>query len=320
MANIQSIMTLPYFIAAIVVGLIVLTWSTDRFIGAAAAVAQRLGVSTFFIGLTVVAFGTSAPEMVVSLFAALEGAPGIAIGNVFGSNIANIGLVLGLTALIKPIPFGPGILRRELLFLVVLTVVVGGMVMDYQLSLGDSVILLALLSLFLVLLTQWQNPEDDLEDLDSDGQFGWQLFWLVVGLALLLASSRALVWGAVGVAEYWGVNETIIGLTIVAIGTSLPELATTVGSALKNKPGLAFGNVIGSNALNLLVVLPIPGLFGMVALPPELVDRDFLVMLGITLAFVALSLIFRPKVNRFSGVVLLGSYLAYIGYLVVLVV
>lgn len=308
-----------YPILAIIAGLIVLTLSTDKFINAAASIASRLNVSPFLIGLTVVAFGTSAPEMIVSTIAAYNGSPELAIGNVFGSNIANIGLVMGITALIAPLPFEKSILKKELFFLLALTVIIGGLVLDFDLSLGDSIILVALLVLFISLLMQWQNPEDGIEDVEIDESMAKSIFWLIIGLALLLASSRVLVWGAVSMAEILGISETIIGLTIVAIGTSLPELAATVGSALKNKPGMAVGNVIGSNIMNLLVVLPIPALFGTVVLQPELVWRDYMMVLGIAVLFFLLSMVFKPFINRISGTLLLVAYITYTAYLVYLI-
>lgn len=303
-------------VSAIILGLIVLTWGTDKFLGAASAIAKRFGVSTFLIGLTIVAFGTSTPEMVVSIFASLDGSAGLAIGNVLGSNVANIGLVLGLAALVSPIPFKPVVLKQELPFYMVVVFAVGALLFDGNLTLTDGITLIVLLLTFICLLVYWENvDEDGIEGINDTPSLTPHFIWFVVGLALLLGSSKILVWGAVEIATLWGVSETIIGLTIVAIGTSLPELATTIGSALKKQHGLAFGNILGSNILNLLCVLPIPAILAPGLLPEGIWPRDYLWMAGISLIFALFAFFNKTVIVRFAGLILLSIYLSYNAYL-----
>lgn len=303
----------------IVTGLIILVWSADRFVAGAAATAKNLGMSPLLIGLTIVSFGTSAPEILVSLMASLDQAGSLAIGNALGSNIANIGLVLGITALIAPLPVKSGILKKELPLLLAVTVLAGLLLYDLTLSLGDGLILIAALigCLYLFYRFQQASPDDDplLEESDAlpPMSTGKALFWLFVGLALLIASSRLLVWGAVQIATLLGVSELIIGLTIVAIGTSLPELAASVASALKKHHDIALGNVVGSNIFNLAAVMALPGFISPVTLEPLAFSRDYVMMLLITLALIGFCLLRRPfRISRGEGALLSASYVAYL--------
>ena len=308
-----------------IVGFAVLIWSADRFLSGAAATATNLGVSNIVIGLTVVSLGTSAPEIVVALIAALEGNAILAIGNAIGSNIANIGLVLGITAIVAPLPFSQNVLRRELPWLLGATVLAIVLIFDRELSFTDGVFLLAGLAYILWQLLrseQEAGPSEstlasELEELPEMKQSS-ALFWLFAGLAALLASAQLLVYAATQIALDLGISSMIIGLTIVAIGTSLPELAATVGAAIKGQPDIAIGNIVGSNILNILAVLAVPALISTTGLDFSALWRDSGMMLALTLmlALFAYGMNSRAVITRFEGLVML---LAWIGYNVLLV-
>lgn len=313
-------------IASILFGLILLVWAADRFVMGAAGLARSLGVPPLLIGLTIVGFGTSAPEILVSTMASLQGNPGLAVGNAIGSNIANIALILGTTALIAPLTVKSDILRREYPLLLFVSIGAYVLLLDGTLDVFDGVMLLSALvvsMLLLVRIGQHRGVSDPLADeieaeIPSDLGAAAAAGWFVLGLVLLLVSSRMLVWGAVEVATMLGVSDLVIGLTIVAIGTSLPELAASIMSALKNEHDLAIGNVIGSNLWNLLAVLGVPGLLAPGLVPPEAVDRDMLVMLGLTLALFAMGRSQRSRgiINRLEGGLLLACFIAYQGLLI----
>ena len=308
-----------------IVGFAVLIWSADRFLSGAAATATNLGVSNIVIGLTVVSLGTSAPEIVVALMAALEGNAILAIGNAIGSNIANIGLVLGITAIVAPLPFSQNVLRRELPWLLGATVLAIVLIFDRELSFTDGVFLLAGLAYILWQLLRSEQEADpaesalasELEELPEMKQSS-ALFWLFAGLAALLASAQLLVYAATQIALDLGISSMIIGLTIVAIGTSLPELAATVGAAIKGQPDIAIGNIVGSNILNILAVLAVPALISTTGLDFSALWRDSGMMLALTLmlALFAYGMNSRAVITRFEGLVML---LAWIGYNVLLV-
>ncbi|MFW6093401.1 MAG: calcium/sodium antiporter [Pseudomonadota bacterium] len=309
---------------ALIAGFIALVWSADRFLSGAASTASHLGVSKLLIGLTVVSLGTSAPEILVALAAALEGNPMLAVGNAVGSNIANIGLVLGITAMIAPLPFSKGVLRTELPWLLGATLLTLILLFDMKLSMLDGVVLLLGLAYILMRLLRHQGSgagvsealAEELEEL-PELSVGRAVTWLAVGLVVLLVSAEVLVWAAVEVAQWLGVGELIIGLTIVAVGTSLPELAATVGAALKGHTDIAIGNVVGSNILNLLAVLSVPALVSAPAIDIEVLWRDSGMMLALTLALAlfAYAIGSRPVITRFEGAVIL---LGWIGYNIVL--
>jgi cation:H+ antiporter len=312
--------------AAILIGLFILVWGADRFVLGAASLARILGVPPLLIGLTVVGFGTSAPEILVSTMAALEGSPGIAIGNALGSNIANIALILGVTALFSPLTVQSDMLRRE--YPILLAVSAGAFVLlaDGHLGRVDGLILLAGLILSMLLLVSIglrRRDHDPLaEEMEAEIPSGLTALaasgWFLVGLIALIISSRLLVWGAIEVAVTLGISDLVIGLTIVAVGTSLPELAAAVMSAVKNEHDLAIGNVVGSNIWNLLAVLGIPGLLAPGVIPPEVVNRDMLVMLALTLALFVMgrSKHTRGTINRLEGGLLLSCFIAYQGWIV----
>lgn len=314
---------------AVIFGLALLLWSADRFIDGAAVTARHYGMSPLLIGMLIIGFGTSAPEMVVSAFAAMQGNPGLALGNAFGSNTANIGMVLAVTAIIAPITIQSNVLRREMPILIAVTLLAGWVVYDGYVSAVNAWILLGVF--FVIMgwsIKQGMNGNDAL-GLDTDADIASHdmpiskaIMWLFVGLFLLIASSRLLVWGAVDIAEAFGVSDLVIGLTIVAIGTSLPELASAIAAIRKNEHDLALGNVIGSNLFNTLAVVGIAGAIHPFAVEREVLTRDYLVM-GI---FTLLVLVFafrlrsakRPaRINRLAGAMLFVGYISYLIWVIV---
>jgi cation:H+ antiporter len=313
------------WIVAIIGGFAVLVWSADRFVVGAAALARNHGISPLIIGLTIVGLGTSAPEMLVSAIAAWDGSPGVGIGNAIGSNITNVGLVLGTTALITPLAVRSETLKREfpILFAIMLLALV--LMLDQTLSRIDGIILvsgLAIMLYWLVSIGLRSRGRDPMvteyaEVIPTDISSGIAAIWVIVGLVFMLLSSRAVVWGATGIAKYFGISDLVIGLTVVALGTSLPELAASITSAIKKEHDIAIGNVLGSNMFNLLAVLGLPGLIHPAKLDPELLSRDFPVMIVITIALFAMSYGFgrQGRISRLEGGILLGAYLFYMGWI-----
>jgi cation:H+ antiporter len=309
-------------IVAILVGFALLVWSADRFVYGAAAVANNFGVSTMIIGITIVGFGTSAPEMLISAFAAIDGNPGLAIGNAIGSNIANITLILGVTALIIPLSVHSRTLQHEFPLLMGVMFFAWWLMRDGTLGRSDGILLgIALFAVmgWLIFDAMRARPDDpmreELEDeIPHEVPTGKAALWLILGLAVLLVSSKMLVWGAVNVAHMYGVSDLVIGLTIVAIGTSLPELAASVMSALKDEADLAVGNVIGSNIFNTLGVLAIPALITPSQLKPETLTRDLPIMLGVTALLFLMAFGFKSpdrRINRYEGAILLACFIGY---------
>ncbi|MEE4241941.1 MAG: calcium/sodium antiporter [Desulfopila sp.] len=314
-------------ISALIAGLALLVWSADRFVEGAAATARHFGMPPLLIGMVIVGFGTSAPEMVVSALAALEGSPGIALGNAYGSNIANIALILGVTALISPIMVHSAVLRKELPILTLVTFLSVGLIADLELSRFDAVLLLLVFGGVMAwTIYQGLQPKSDSlaqeveeETADKAIPLNRAVFWLVVGLLLLIASSRLLVWGAVEIAQIFEVSDMIIGLTIVAVGTSLPELASSVVAARKGEHDIALGNVIGSNLFNTLAVVGIAGTIYPFAVEPETLSRDMIVMGALTVSLFLIGYGFRGRkgrVNRFEGMALLLVYVGYSAWLI----
>ncbi len=314
------------YLIAIVGGIALLVWSADRFVLGAAATAEHLNVSPLVIGLVIMGFGTSAPEMMVSSLAALENSPGIGIGNAIGSNIANIALVLGATALIMPITVRSEILKREFPLLLIVTAGCGLMLLDHTLDRLDGAILLAglfVLMAWLIHANREQGEEDSLppeveEEFPHDLSLQRALIWTVAGLVLLLLSSRLIVWAAVEIAHVFGISELVIGLTIIAIGTSLPELAASITAAFKQEHDMAIGNIIGSNLFNILGVLALPGLILPSTIAPSVLTRDYLVMAALTVLLYLMSSLFKSEkrsIGRIEGAILLGSFVGYLGLL-----
>jgi cation:H+ antiporter len=278
------------------------------------------------IGMVVVGFGTSTPEMVVSALAAAQGNPGIALGNAYGSNIANIALILGFTALISPIAVHSQVLRKELPILSVVTALAAWQLRDGEVTRIDAMVLLAVFG-GLMAWTIWQGLQKRADALGSEMEQELEvhampirraIFWLVAGLIILIISSRILVWGAVEIAHGFGVSDLIIGLTIVAVGTSLPELASSVIAARKGEHDIALGNVLGSNLFNTLAVVGIAGVIHPLAVEPDLFNRDMRVMAALTLSLFVIGYGFRGagRINRIEGLLLLACYLGYTTYLV----
>lgn len=315
-------------LCAIIVGFVILVWGADRFVEGAAATAQHLGMPPLLIGIVIVGFGTSAPEMVVSAMAALDGNPGLALGNALGSNIVNTGLVLGLTAMLTPLLVHSKIVRKELPLLLALGLMIGWFTWDHALQRWEA---LVLLGGFFGLIgwsvySAWQGKDDPLvtELTDAGNSYtlgkGPALFWLVAGFVLLLVSSRILVWGAVTIAQQLGVSDMVIGLTVVALGTSLPELAACVMAARKGEFDIAIGNVVGSNMFNLLAVIGIAGVIHPIpAIEPEFLTRDWITMMALILAMLFMAFGWKGRqgrINRLEGSALLLGFIAYNTYLV----
>ena len=316
-----------FYLLAVVLGFALLVWSADRFVDGAASTAKHLGMPSLLIGILIVGFGTSAPEMVVSAIAAYEGNPGLALGNAIGSNIVNIALILGITAIVAPIAVNSKIVKKEIPLLLLIVLFTGYLLLDNTLTLFEGVILLAgffalvLWSVFAAFRSRGDSFEDQMDiELNEDiMSLKVGIMWLVFGLILLIASSRILVWGAVGVAVEFGVSDLIIGLTIVALGTSLPELAASVIAARKGEHDIAIGNVVGSNMFNLLAVIGIAVIIApMNNIPLEVLKRDWIVMLLLTIALFAMAYGFKGRdgrINRVEGTILILCYVAYNTYL-----
>ena len=306
-------MLLP--ILSLLAGFLLLMWSADAFTNNGAKIAQIFNISPLVIGLLIFGFGTSAPEMLVSGLAAYDGHPEMSIGNAFGSNIFNIGLVLGVTAIILPITVEKSVLKKEWLFLFLSTLIVGFLLLDGFLSFTDGLILLSLLLLFLINLfreSKKGSPIDtDILEINSQNQDkGRTWLFLILSLIILVSSAKLVVWGGTSLALTFGVSDLIIGLTVVALGTSLPELAVSISSALKKQHQMVIGNIIGSNLFNTLGVLAIPGLILPFQIPAEVMSRDYFFMLMFTLLVVILSL--RLKISRFGGFILLIALTIYL--------
>ncbi len=311
---------------AILIGLPVLLWSAGKFVGGAASVANHFGVSPLLIGMLIIGFGTSAPEIIVSIFAAIQGNSGIALGNAYGSNIANILLILGLTAIISPIAVKSEIIKKELPVLLGITFFAAWQVWDLNISKDDA---FSLLGLF-VLLLSWSiyhgmkgdkdalADEYDEEINSNEGTVKTHVMWLIAGLLLLVASSRMLVWGAVEVATFFGVSDTIIGLTVIAIGTSLPELASSLMAVKKGEHDLAIGNVIGSNMFNTLSVVGIAGTIQPMTVGSEFLYRDVMVMFASTIALFifCIGIKRQGRLNRLEGGAFVLAYAAYTYWLI----
>ena len=318
-------------IVAIIVGLAVLVWSADKFVDGAVGVAEFCGMSTLLIGMVVVGFGTSAPELTVSVISASQGNPELALGNAYGSNIANIALILGATALISPILMQRSVLRGDLPILLAVSVLSIILVWDGSVARWNGILLLIVFTAAMaysirrelkkVKLEKSESPSDNADTAEPKKvSLGKSVFWLVLGLVLLVVSSRALVWGAVEIARTLGVSDLLIGLTIVAIGTSLPELASSIAAARKGENDLALGNIIGSNLFNTLAVVGLAAIVSpMDAIEKAVTYRDMPLMIALTVALIVLG--FRRKgdgrLNRIAGAILLAVYVGYLALLIV---
>lgn len=318
-------------IGAIIAGLVLLVWSADKFVEGAAATAKHLGMPTLLIGMVIIGFGTSAPELAVSAMAAADGNPGLALGNGYGSNITNIALIVGLTAVIAPIAVHSQVLRKELPLLIILTLIGGAQLLDGELSRLDGWVLLGIFSVVMGWsIFQGMRGKADALTGETGAQMGDELMpmktaiiWLVIGLVLLVVSSRLLVWGAVTIAQSLGVSDLVIGLTIVAIGTSLPELASALAAVRKNEHDLILGNILGSGIFNTLAVVGLAAVIEPLAVAPEVLYRDWTLMLALTVGLLVMGFGitgWRKVISRFDGSILLLVYVAYTGYLLSTVV
>ncbi|MBR9727628.1 calcium/sodium antiporter [Shewanella intestini] len=308
-------------IGLLIVGLLILVWSADRFVYGAAAFARNLGLPPMLIGLTIVAMGSSAPEMFVASTAAVNGMTDTAIGNVLGSNIANITLILGLTALLGAIAVSVKTLKREIPLMLLATLLAGYLLHDGVLSRVDGIILLvaffALMGFFIWQAIYKETPDPQNKELEADIPQNVPMLhatiWLIVGMILLPLSADWMVDGAVGIAKYFGLSDLVIGLTIIAVGTSLPELAACISGVLKKEDDLAIGNIVGSNLFNILAVLALPGIIAPGEIDASASGRDFYMVLGTSaaLAILVLSTGVKKQLTPWHGVLLLITFIAY---------
>ncbi|KUJ00860.1 calcium/sodium antiporter [Vibrio sp. MEBiC08052] len=311
-------------VALLIVGLILLVWSADRLVFGSAALARNVGISPLVIGMTIIAMGSSAPEMMVSATAALANKTDTAVGNILGSNIANIALILGITALIKPLSINSELLRRELPFMIGVTLLSGVILWDGHLGFYEGVLLFVVFAIFILAMLKISRSESNQKDRllaeqESEVPEGVNskvaLFWVIVGLILLPLSSELLVNNAVIIAKYFGMSDLVIGLTIIAIGTSLPELAASLAGVLKGEDDMAVGNIIGSNVFNILAVMGIPGILNPSVISEHAMGRDFWVMLGLSLLLVVMALGKSRSINRIEGFILFVIFIVYQTYL-----
>jgi len=313
---------------SVVFGLMLLFWSADRFVEGSAVTARHLGMPPLLIGMIIVGFGTSAPEMLVSALSAVNGNPGIALGNAYGSNICNIALILGITALIKPILVKSDILKKELPVLALVTFISIFQLMDGFLTRIEAAFLIFTFAVLLAWgIFQQKKTESDTLAIEVENKLEnpvislhKAVFSVIAGLILLIVSSQILVTGSVGIAKFFGISDLMIGLTIVAVGTSLPELASSIAAVRRNEHDIAIGNIIGSNLFNTMAVVGIAGLIHPMSINPQLLSRDLPVMAGLTFSLFVIGYGFRGRpgiINRFEGFALLLSYVLYIGWLIV---
>lgn len=308
-----------------ILGLATLSWSADRFVFGASALATNIGVSSMVIGLTIVAMGSSAPEIVVSATASMNDNPDTAVGNAIGSNITNIALVLGLTALLKPLMVSSSTVRREMPVLLSVSLLAAFFLADRKLVLYEGIILIIFFFVSIGGLAWLSMHADKSDPLQAETEdevphgvpIGKAIFWVVVGLIMLPVSAHFMVDSAVEIARYFGMSELMIGLTIIALGTSLPELAASIAGVLKGEDDLALGNIIGSNIFNLLAVLAMPGLIAPGMIDANVATRDIFAMLIVTVLLLVFSFNLRGTrcISRWEGATLVSFYIAYGLYL-----
>jgi len=317
---------MPENIGYMVAGLVLLILGAERFVHGAAATARNFGIAPLLIGLTVVAFATSAPEVLVSVVAASRGEPGLAIGNAIGSNIVNIGLVLGMTAIVRPIKLESATLRREMPALLAVTLLTVSLFLDARLTRIDGYVMLTGLVIVMIWLARLGSrsaandpiKKDFEAEIPDDVSMKSAVLWVVVGLGTLLLGAEWLVTGAIGIAHTLGVSEVVIGITIVAFGTSLPELAVSLISVLKGEYGLAIGNIVGSNIFNLLAVIGIAAAIEPMTLHPSVLSLHIFVMVAFTLVLFAMTYDYdgKARLSRLEGVALLAAFIAYDSYVI----
>ena len=312
-------------ILALIAGLFGLIWGADKFVSGSVGIARSLGVSSLVIGLTVVSIGTSAPEIIVSVNAALNNLSGLAVGNAIGSNLANIGLVLGITALVAPIPVQKHLLYEESPVLLLITALAGLCLYDGQLNRIESLALGLLVIPLLIMVVKYKKSHPDPEIADNsvpDKNLSLKnsSIWLFIGLGALLFGAEVTVWGAKSIALHFGISDLIVGLTVVAIGTSLPELAASVMSAKRGHHDIALGNIFGSNLFNILLVMTTAGIISPISLSSDVFTRDYVALASMTLllvAIVAFAILKGSKksggafISRIIGIILLSAYCSY---------
>ena len=310
----------------VIAGLILLIWGADRFVHGAAATARNLGVAPLMIGLTVVAFATSAPEILVSIDASLRGQPGLAYGNAIGSNIVNVGLVLGAVAIVRPIQLRSATLRREMPALLAVSLLTVSLFLDSYLSRIDGIVMLTglvIVMIWLARLGMRTAPSDPIKqdyeaEIPANVTMKMAIFWLLVGVGTLLLGAHLLVDGSISIAHTLGVSEVVIGILLVAFGTSLPELAVSLVSALKGEYGLAIGNIVGSNIFNLLAVIGVAATIAPTPMAPSVLSLHMFVMVAFTLVLFAMTYDYdgKSELSRIEGVALLTAFIAYDTYVV----
>jgi cation:H+ antiporter len=313
-------------IAELIIGLLLLIWGADRFVHGAGAAARNLGVAPLLIGLTIVAFATSAPEILISIIAAFRGETDLAVGNAIGSNITNIGLVLGGVALLKPIEITSSIIRQKMLVLLAVTLLTAFLFLDYYLSFGDGIVLLISLLIVMVWLCQLgsRSSTDDSITSDYEAKISHHVsmratvFWLIIGLATLLVGAELMVGSALEIARALGVTELVIGIILIALATSLPEFVVSLVSVIKGEYGLALGNIVGSNIFNLLAVIGAAAIIEPALLPSSVLSLHIIVMVAFTLALFVIIYRYNGKkhISRLQGLVFLIAFLAYDAYVV----
>ncbi len=311
-------------VALLIIGLIFLVWSADKLVYGAAALARNVGISPLVIGMTILAMGSSAPEMMVSATAALNDKADTAVGNVLGSNIANIALILGITAIIKPLSISSAVIRRELPLMIIVTLTAGALLWDDYLGFYEGVLLLILFAIFILMMLHISRSEKNkgdafIEEQESEIPEGVSnpiaAMWVVIGLIILPVAADTLVDSAVVIAKYFGMSDLVIGLTIIAIGTSLPELAASLAGVLKGEDDMAVGNIIGSNVFNILAVMGLPGILNPSLLSEFAMGRDFWVMLAVSMLLVVFALGKSRSINRIEGSLFFVCFAAYQAYL-----
>lgn len=317
------------YLLCIILGLIALTMSAEKFVNSSSSVAKYFGMSPLLIGMIIIGFGTSAPELVVSIFAAFEGNPGIALGNAYGSNITNIALILGFSAIFRPIIVESRVIKKELPILIGITILSAALLYDLHLSRTDAFILLSIFAVLMewTILQSKKNKKDilieevekEIIEVPNKKEFKKVITFLLISFLILIISSRILVYGAVGVATYLGISDLIIGLTIVALGTSLPEFASSIIALKNGESDLALGNIIGSNLLNSLVVVGASGIISPIDLDRAFFNRDISTMTILTISLFVMSLARQGKgqIGRIKGGILLTSYIIYVTYLII---
>jgi cation:H+ antiporter len=306
-------------ISALVAGMLGLIWGADKFVAGSASLARSIGVSSLVVGLTVVSIGTSAPEIIVSINAALKGSGELAVGNALGSNLANMGLVLGITLLIAPIPIQKALIKQEGMILLLVTGFAGICLYNNFLGRLESLLLILMVLPLLLIAAKYKKAQAEASETQITQSFSSKgaLISFIIGLALLLISAELTVWGAKSIALSMGISELVIGLTIVAIGTSLPELAASAMSALRGHHDIAVGNIIGSNLFNLLLVMGAAGAISPIALDSQVFSRDYLAMALLTILMLLFMAVVvgknsdHAKLPKTMGLVLLVTYCLY---------